>query len=267
MSHHSRRLVLGAILAQFPLLCARAQFNAGDLLNRAGGAQGLLGAGLSQGEIGAGLKDVLKVSSRKVIGQLGKPNGFYGDPAVRIPLPAQLEQVRQPLSMVGQSGMLDDLSLRMNRGAEKAAPKALNILTDAASNISFDDARQILTGPQDSVTQYFRRSSSDKMTTEFTPIMGSALKGSGAEKTMDAVRQKVGGMPMLGALGQMGQMGLGKMGIGQSGMAQSLLNLDLTGFAVNGALEGIFHYMGLQEADIRSNPAARSTGLLRKLFG
>jgi hypothetical protein len=207
---------------------------------------------------------VLKVSSRKVVGQLGKPNGFYGDPAVRIALPGQLEQVRQPLSMVGASGMLDDLSLRMNRGAEKAAPKALNILTDAASNISFDDARQILTGPQDSVTQYFRRSSTAKMTTEFTPIMGSALKGSGAEKTMDTVRQKVGGMPMLGALGQ---MGLGKMGMGQSGMAQSLLNLDLTGFAVNGALEGIFHYMGLQEADIRSNPAARSTGLLRKLFG
>jgi hypothetical protein len=264
MNHHSRRLVLGAILTHLPLLSARAQIHASDLLNRAGGAQGLLGAGLSQGEIGAGLKDVLKVSSRKVVGQLGKPDGFYSDPAVRIPLPGQLEKVRQPLSMVGASGMLDDLSLRMNRGAEKAAPKALNILTDAASNISFDDARQILTGPQDSVTQYFRRSSTAKMATEFTPIMGTALKGSGAEKAMGSVRQKVEGMPMLGALGQ---MGLGKMGMGQSGMAQSLLNLDLTGFAVNGALEGIFHYMGLQEADIRSNPAARSTGLLRKLFG
>jgi hypothetical protein len=264
MNHYSRRLLLGALLVQLPLVSARAQFNAGDLLNRAGGAQGLLGSGLSQGEIGAGLKDVLKVSSRKVIGQVSKPNGFFGDPAIRIPLPGQLEQARQPLSMVGASGMLDDLSLRMNRGAEKAAPKALNILTDAASNISFDDARQILTGPQDSVTQYFRRSSTDKMTTEFTPIMGTALKGSGADKVMDSVRQKVGGMPMLGALGQ---MGLGKMGMGQSNMTQSLLNLDLTGFAVSGALEGIFHYMGLQEADIRSNPAARSTSLLRKLFG
>ena len=262
--HHSRRLVLGAILAQLPLLSARAQINAGDLLNRAGGAQSLLGAGLSQGEIGTGLKDMLKVSSRKVVSQLGKPNGFNGDPAVRIPLPGQLEKIRQPLSMVGASGMLDDLSLRMNRGAERATPKALGILTDAANNISFDDARQILTGPQDSVTQYFRRSSTGKLTSEFTPIMGDALKGSGAEKAMGAVKQKVDGMPMLGALGQ---MGMNKMGMGQSGMAQSLLNLDLTGFAVGGALDGIFHYMGLQEADIRSNPAARSTGMLRKLFG
>ena len=266
MNHHlhSRRLVLGAILAQVPLFPAWAQFNAGDLLNRAGGAQGLLGAGLSQGEIGAGLKDVLKVSSRKVIGQVGKPDGYFGDPAIRIPLPGPLEQIRQPLSMAGAGGMLDDLSLRMNRGAEKAAPKALNILVDAASNISFDDARQILTGPQDSVTQYFRRNSTARMTTEFTPIMGSALKGSGADRVMNAVRQKADAMPMLGALGQ---MGLGKMGMGNSNMAQSLVNLDLTGFAVGGALEGIFHYMGMQEADIRSNPAARSTGLLRKLFG
>lgn len=265
MNHHpSRRLMLGAILAQVPLFPAWAQFSAGDLLKSAGGAQGLLGAGLSQGEIGAGLKDVLKVSARQVVGQVSKPNGYFGDPAIRIPLPGPLEQIRQPLSMAGAGGMLDDLSLRMNRGAEKAAPKALNILVDAASNISFDDARQILTGPQDSVTQYFRRSSTARLTSEFTPIMGSALKGSGAEKAMNAVRQKVDGMPMLGALGQ---MGLGKMGLGNSGMAQSLLNLDLTGFAVGGALEGIFHYMGLQEADIRSNPAARSTGLLRKLFG
>ena len=90
------------------------------------------------------------------------------------------------------------------------------------------------------------------------------MKGSGADRVMDSVRQKVGGMPMLSGLGQ---MGLGKLGMGQSNMAQSLMNLDLTGFAVSGALEGIFHYMGMQEADIRSNPAARSTGLLRKLFG
>lgn len=266
MTHplHSRRLILGAILAQVPLYPAWAQFNAGDLLKRAGGAQGMLGAGLSQGEIGAGLKDVLKVSSRKVIGQLSKPDGYFGDPAIRIPLPGPLEQIRQPLSMAGAGGMLDDLSLRMNRGAEKAAPKALNILVDAASNITFDDARQILTGPQDSVTQYFRRSSTARMTTEFTPIMATALKGSGADKVMGTVRQKVGAMPMLGALGQ---MGLGKMGMGNSNMAQSLANLDLTGFAVGGALEGIFRYMGQQEADIRSNPAARSTSLIRKLFG
>jgi hypothetical protein len=268
-AYHSRRRLLGAALTFFPVsfLCrpAFAQLNVSDMLRGAAGNMGAgLGAGLAQGEIGSGLKDLLKVTSREAIGHVGKPNGFLNDPAVRIPLPGPLEQVRQPLSMAGQGGMLDDLSLRMNRGAEQAAPKALGIFNRAATNISFDDARQILTGPQDSATQYFKRSCTGDLTTAFTPIMGSALKGSGAMKTMDSVKQKVGGMPMLGALGQ---MGLGQSGFGQSGMGQSLMNFDLIGFAVSAALEGVFHYMGREEADIRSNPVARTTPLLHKLFG
>ena len=99
----------------------------------------------------------MKVASRHVIGQVGKPDGFFRDPEIRIPLPGPLEEIAQPLRTVGASGMLDDLVLRMNRGVEQAAPKALNIFVDAASSMSFDDARGILTGPQDSVTQYFRR--------------------------------------------------------------------------------------------------------------
>lgn len=266
---HSRRLLLGAGLLLFStsLLPRRAfaQLNAGDLLR---GAAGNLGAGLGQGEIGAGLKDMLKVTAREAIGKVGRPNGFSGDPAVRIPLPGVLEQARQPLSMMGAGGMLNDLSQRMNRGAEQAAPKALGIFNKAATNISFDDARQILTGPQDSVTQYFQRSCTGELTTAFTPIMGNALKGSGAMKAMDSVRQRVGGNSMIGALGQMGLgQGLGQAGLGNSGMAGSLMNFDLTGFAVGAALQGVFHYMGQEESDIRSNPAARTTPLLRKLFG
>lgn len=262
---YSRRLVMGAGMTFFPMLFlargAFAQFSAGDLLKGASG----LGAGLAQGEIGSGLKDMLKVTAREAIAKVGKPNGFSGDPAVRIPLPGVLEQARQPLSMMGQGGMLNDLSQRMNRGAEQAAPKALGIFNKAATNISFDDARQILTGPQDSATQYFKRSCTGELTTAFTPIMGSALKGSGAMKTMDSVRQKLGGggNSMMGALGGLAQ----QAGMGQSGMVSSLANFDLTGFAVGAALQGVFHYMGQEEADIRSNPVARTTPLLKKLFG
>src|SRR5262245_10289538 len=108
--YHSRRLLLGVGLTLFStsLLSrgALAQLSAGDLLK---GAAGLgasnPGAGLGQGEIGAGLKDMLKVTAREAIGKVGRPNGFSGDPAVRIPLPGVLEQARQPLSMMGQGGM------------------------------------------------------------------------------------------------------------------------------------------------------------------
>ena len=231
-------------------------------------AASLLGAGLSDGQMGLGMKDLLKVTSSQTISKLGRPNGFMGDPAVRIPLPGPLQQVQQPLAMAGAGGMLDDLTRRMNRGAEQAMPKAGSIFANAANNVTFDDARQILTGPQDSVTQYFRRSSSDQLTSAFTPVMGSALKGSGAMNTMQSVQKKVQGIPGMGMLGGLSGLG-GGLGGGQRGggnMLSSLMNFDLTGFATAAALNGVFHYMGQQEADIRANPAARSTGLLRQLF-
>jgi hypothetical protein len=154
--------------------------------------------------------------------------------------------------------MLDDLSLRMNRGAEQAAPKALNIFVDATTKMSFDDARQILAGPQDSATQYFKRTCSDQLTTAFSPIVSSALSGAGAMRAMRTVQQKVQSIPALGLLGQLGGQ--------QGGGAQSLMGFDLVGFATSGALAGLFHYLGAQEANIRANPAARTTDLLRKIF-
>lgn len=259
MTKDMSRRALAVGLAQGAVLLwshrAMAQLNAASLL----------GAGLSQGEMGLGMKDLLKVTSRQTISKLGRPNGFMGDPEVRIPLPGPLQQVQQPLAMAGAGGMLDDLTRRMNRGAEQAMPKAGGIFANAANNLTFDDARQILTGPQDSVTQYFQRSCSDQLTGAFTPVMGSALKGSGAMNTMQSVQKKVQGIPMMGMLGGLG----GSLGGGQRGggnMLSSLMNFDLTGFATAAALSGVFHYMGEQEADIRANPAARSTDLLRRVF-
>ncbi|RZL05705.1 MAG: DUF4197 domain-containing protein [Rubrivivax sp.] len=254
----SRRILVGSLLSLAPLPAA-AQFNlpggASGVLNQvqgmrrspaAGGLGTGLGAGLGQNEIGLGLKDAIKVASRRVVGQVGKPDGYFGDPSIRIPLPGPLERVREPLRMAGASGMLDDLVLRMNRGAEQAAPKALNIFVDAASNMSFDDARGILTGPQDSLTQYFRRTTSGTLTGEFQPIVRTALNGAGAMRVMQSVEKRASGIPFLG---------------------QSLGGFDLVTFTVGRALDGLFHYLGSEEASIRANPAARSTDLLRKVFG
>ena len=252
MTHElmSRRIMTGLLLSLVPLP-ALAQFqlpgSAGDLLSRAKrGSSGGAGAGLSQGDIGAGLKDAMKVASRNVIGQVGKPGGFLNDSAIRIPLPGPLQQIADPLRMVGASGLLDDLSTRMNRGAEQAAPKALNIFVDAASAMSFDDARGILTGGQDSVTQYFKRTTTSRLTTEFHPVVETALNGAGAMKSLKSVQARVASMPLIG---------------------QQAGGFDLVDFTVSRALDGIFHYLAVQEQDIRSNPAARSTDMLRRVFG
>jgi len=115
MSDHrqSRRFFIGGAIALTPL-AASAQ-TANDFL-RALTSQG--GASLSQADIGLGLKDALKVASRKVIGQVGRTDGYFGDPAIRIPLPGPLERIAQPMRSFGAGFLLDDLSLRMNRAAE-----------------------------------------------------------------------------------------------------------------------------------------------------
>ena len=251
----SRRLLIAALFAAAPVSAAAQSFldQGRNLLDKAqratGGAPGSAtgsGAALSQSEIGAGLKDALKVASQRVVGRVGKTNGYYGDPAIRIPLPGPLAQIEGPLKAIGASGMLDDLQLKMNRAAEQAAPKALDIFIDAASKMSITDARAILTGPQDAATQYFKRTTSASLTRSFRPIVDKSLSSVGAVKAFDAVQAKVRSLPFAG---------------------QQLSGFSLTDFTVGKALDGLFHYLAVEEAAIRSNPAARTTALLKKVFG
>jgi Protein of unknown function (DUF4197) len=251
----SRRLLIGALLAAAPFSAAAQSFldQGRSLLDKAQGAAGGApsaatgsGAKLSQSEIGAGLKDALKVASQRVVGRVGKTDGYNGDPAIRIPLPGPLAKIEGPLKAVGASGMLDDLQLKMNRAAEQAAPKALNIFIDAASKMSISDARAILTGPQDAATQYFKRTTSASLTQSFRPIVDKSLSSVGAVKAFNAVQAKAQSLPFGG---------------------QDMKGFSLTDFTVGKALDGLFHYLAVEEAAIRSNPAARSTELLKKVFG
>ncbi len=255
----SRRGLLSTLIAAVPIGAA-AQGNLLEegrgLLNEVpggaapgghaapGGGSGL-GAGLSQGEIGSGLKDALKVASQRVVGRVGKTNGYNGDPAIRIPLPGPLQKIEGPLKAVGASGELDDLQLKMNRAAEQAAPKALAIFTDAVSKMTITDARSVLDGPKDAATQYFRRTTSGSLTTAFHPVVDKELSSVGAVGTFKSVQAKASGIPMAG---------------------QEEQGFNLTDFTVGKALDGLFHYMAAEEEAIRTNPAARTTDLLKKVF-
>src|SRR5262249_52451410 len=161
---------------------------------------------------------------------------------IRIPLPGPLQQIEGPLRSVGASGMLDDLHVKMNRAAERAAPQALNIFVDATTRMTFDDARTILTGPKDSATQYFRRTTSDSLTNAFRPIVDSALSSVGAVVALNQVQTRAKTIPFVG---------------------QSVGDFSLTNFTVGKALDGLFHYLAVEEAAIRTNPVARTTDLLR----
>ena len=249
----SRRAALAILLGSLPF-AAHAQ---GSLLDQ---GKGLLGgalgtgsggtasgaAGLSQSEIGGGLKEALSVASRRVVGQLGKSDGYFADPAIRIPLPGPLQQVAGLMKSAGAGGLLDDLMLKMNRAAEQAAPKALDIFTGAISKMSITDARGILSGPKDSATQYFRRTTSGDLTTAFRPVIDKSLSSVGAVGVFKSVQSQAAAVPLAGGAVQ---------------------GFDLTNYTVGKGLDGLFHYLASEEGAIRSNPAARTTDLLKKVFG
>ena len=246
-----RILSCAVLLAALPAV-ALAQGNllnqGQQLLNRAQPAPALpggtaaKGAGLSTGDIGSGLKEALRVASQRTIGRVGKTDGYLKDPAIKIPLPNWMEQGRSALRMAGASGLLDDLEVRMNRAAEAAAPQATQIFVNAIQQMSIDDARAILNGPQDAATQYFKRTTTNPLTTAFKPVVDRELQQAGAIQAFEAAKARAG------ALG-------------------GAANFDFSAHVLEKALGGLFHYLGQEEAAIRTNPGARSTELLKKVFG
>lgn len=151
--------------------------------------------------------------------------------------------------------MLDDLDLRMNRAAEAAAPKAYNIFADAVAKMTIADAKGIVTGPNDAATEYLKRTTSPALTKEFRPIVDRALANAGAMKAYQAASKQVASSA--GGLG----------GLLSGGQGQGSGGFDFTGYVVGKALDGLFHYMADEEAAIRTNPAARTTALLKQVFG
>jgi len=201
-------------------------------------------ASLSTTDMIAGLKDALRIGSENVVGKLGKADGFNADPKIHIPLPDSLKTVKSTLSAVGMDGMMDDLELRLNRAAELATPKAKRIFGNAIREMSFDDARKILNGPDDAATQYFKGKMSAPLSKEMRPVVEKALNQAGAVQTYDNVMGQYKAIPFVPDV-----------------------KANLTQHVVDLGMAGIFHYMAEEEAAIRKNPVKRTTDILKKVFG
>ena len=199
---------------------------------------------LANDEIVAGLKEALKVGTSTVTTQLGSHDGFNRDPAIHIPLPDTLQRVRGALKPFGMAGMLDDLELRLNRAAEDATPKAKRVFWDAIGAMSWEDARRIYEGPDDSATQYFRGNMSAPLAKEWEPIVSRSLADVGA---VQAFEQGIGEYAKLPFVPD--------------------VKANLTSYVIEKGLDGVFHYLAKEEAAIRNNPLKRSTELLQRVFG
>ncbi len=124
-----------------------------------GGAENsaAIGTNLPTSDVIAGLKEALAVGSEQVVQQLGQTDGFYNDPRIHIPLPEKLATVKSALDKVGMGSFAGDVELKLNRAAEAATPKARELFLNAISQMTFEDARGILNGPEDAATQYFKK--------------------------------------------------------------------------------------------------------------
>lgn len=236
--------VLAVGFAAPPAMAQSWLDKAQDTIKGLGGGDGDSSAALSDSEITGGLKEALRVATERTVDEVGVEDGFNADPAIHIPLPKTLKTVQSALRQVGMADMADDLELRLNRAAEAAAPEAKAVFFDAIKQMTWQDARRILNGPKDAATQYFRRTMSDPLKARMRPIVDTQLAQVGAVRTYDDMMGQYDELPF---------------------MPDAKANL--TDYTLDKALDGIFHYLGKEEARIRANPAARTTDLLRKVFG
>jgi hypothetical protein len=226
-------------------------FNAPDAKS---GSTGSIGQ-LSTGQIDGGLREALRVAAERTVQRVSKPDGFLKDQAIHIPLPGHLEDARKALDSAGMGGSLDDLETRMNRAAEEASASAYKIFAGAVSKMTLTDAKGVLTGPKDAATEYLRHTSSGDLDKAFRPIVDRALAEAGAMKLYQSVSERVSSS--LGGLG-------GLLG-GDAGSKPA--GFDFSGFVVGKAMDGLFHYIAQEEAAIRTDPVARTTDLLKQVFG
>ncbi|MGI9449779.1 MAG: DUF4197 domain-containing protein [Geminicoccaceae bacterium] len=241
------RLILSSALVVSLAGCADGEGNEGW----AGAAGQVLGGvlagnngALGSSEIAAGLKEALKVGTERVVGTLGVEDGFNADPKVHIPLPKVLAQAQSSLRLIGASGLIDDLELRVNRAAEQATPVAKDIFWGAITQLTFDDVNTIYQGENDAATQYLDRTTRGSLTDAMRPIVDNALAEAGAVNVYDSIIDQAKAAPFLPDL-----------------------KTDLTNHVLDRAMDGLFTYLSVEEAAIREDPLKRSTELLKRVFG
>ena len=199
---------------------------------------------ISSADASAGLKEALAKGAEFAVGTLGKQNGFLGNAKVKIPLPGTLQKAEKGLRLIGMGKQADQLVDTMNHAAEDAVAEAMPILSDSIKKMSVQDAKGILTGGDDSVTQYFKRSSSTQLTQKFTPIVKSATS---KLKLADQYNSYAGKAASMGLID-------GK-------------DADIDSYVTQKAMDGLFLMIAEEEKKLRENPVAAGSALLKKVFG
>jgi hypothetical protein len=198
---------------------------------------------LSQAEIGNGLKEALNNGITKQVSKLTATDGFFKNEAVKILLPEELQTVDKKLRQIGMGKLADEGLKVINRAAEDAVKEATPIFVDAVKQMSFNDAKNILMGNESSATTYLQNTTSTVLYTKFNPVIKNSYTKVGADKVWKEIITKYNSIPLV-----------------------KKVNPDLTDYTTKKAMEGVFKMIAVEEKDIRTNLASRSSDLLRKVF-
>ena len=184
------------------------------------------------------------MSTERAIAAVGRTDGFYGNQLIKILMPEKLRMVTDALSKAGMKKQVDAFILSMNRAAEKAAPKAASIFIDAIKGMNMGDAQKILNGGDTAATDFFKEKTAKNIYDAFKPIITASLGQAGTTQQFNNIMNKAKALPLMGNV-----------------------SFDLDDYVTKKATGGLFLMLGQQEKNIRTNPAARSTELLKTVFG
>lgn len=239
-------------LARFSILCtvlvtlafsASSEAGLGDFLK--GLSQSVQPTSLSEGKIAQGLKEALRIGARNAVERVSRTNGYLGNPDIRIPLPTSIQKAERIVRGAGYGAPLDAFLESMNHAAERAAPQATSLFVDAVQDMTMDDARGILNGPDDAATSYLRNKTFDRLRDVFKPEVHDAMARVNVTRRYQDLTSQLASLPFLG----------------------TFEGLDLDRYVTEKALDGLFFMIAREEQKIRQDPAARVTDLLKDVFG
>jgi hypothetical protein len=200
---------------------------------------------LTENEAGQGIKEALTQGVTNAVLNLNKTDGFFGSEIYKMLLPPDAKKIETTLRKMGMGAQVDKAILSINRGAEDAVAYAKPIFVDAIKEMTLTDALNIVRGNKDAATQYFKQKTTEKLVAAFKPSVQSSLDNVSATKYYGDLVNTYNKLPT----------------------TFNKVNPDLTSFVVGKAVDALFDQVAKEEANIRANPAARATDILKKVFG
>ncbi len=237
-----RTATAGAAVVALLLLASNgyAQFRLPDWLKKLPAA-----TGLSEADAARGIREALTQGVGKAVLNLHKTDGFFGHTLYKVLLPPDARRAETALRRLGLGGQVDRAILAINRAAEDAVGTAGPIFTGAIREMTVTDAIGIVRGGNDAATEYFRRKTSGSLIAAFTPPIKASLDKTQATKYYGDIANSYNRLPL----------------------SLEKIDPDLTAHVVGKAVDALFDQIAIEEANIRTNPVARTTEILRKVFG